>query len=312
MESCPVSDRHALPPAVCFQADALCKVAFAVLPVHHFGVIRAGTLGEAPPQTRVFLQSPQFNYVISTGAVLDELCWGCGSSFSSDLESALIQMVVAVGEDLEAAVARLRPMMSLVAGAAAESDHMLLQMKKDVAAALGNSHRSLAIGRLHQFLDQLSHNGGEMSMVMSLPQSFKDAAAAFFTAKASCLPPSRFRQRLRAAVDAAVQLRKAITSAPAAQQLPCAALASFISEASKVALDSDAPVTAAEADVAALLRPKLLGPRLPSLTFMPVLSMEELQARCRCAARARSIRPKPLSPEYFCAEAICGLHVRAP
>lgn len=244
-------------------------------------MIRAGTLGEALLQTRVFLQSPQFNYVVSTGAVLDELCWGCGTSFSSDLEAALIQMVVAVGEDLEAAVTRLRPMMSLVAGAAQESDHMLLQMKKDVASALGNSHRSLAIGRLHQFLDQLSNNGGEMSMVMSLPQSFKDAAAAFFSAKASCLAPSRFRQRLRAAVDAAVQLHKAIASAPAAHQLACAALASFISQASKVALDGDARVTAGEADVAALLRPKLLGPRLPSLTFMPVLSIEELQARCR-------------------------------
>ena len=35
-----------------------------------------------------------------------------------------------MGEDLEAAVSRLRPMMSIVAGAAQESDHMLFQMKK--------------------------------------------------------------------------------------------------------------------------------------------------------------------------------------
>ncbi len=221
----------------------------------------------------MFLQSPLFNYVVAASALLDELCWGCGNSFSADLEASLIQMVIAVGEDLEAAVLRLRPMMSLLAGAAQESDHMVVQMKKDVASALENDHRSLAIGRLHQFLDQLQSNGGDMSMLMSLPHTFKDAASAFFSAKAACLPPATFRPKLQAALVAAKRLHQHSSASLDASHT----LTAFIASASKLTCDSQAPVTAADADVAALLKPKLLGPRLPSLMFMPVLSIEILQ-----------------------------------
>jgi hypothetical protein len=272
------SSRDVLPPAVCFEDARSCRIAFAALPVSRFGVVRVRVLGQHLQAARVFVVSPQFNYVTAAGLLLDELCWGAGSAFSAELEAALLQMVIAVGEDLEAAVQRMRPLMSLVAGAAQESDHMLFQMKKDVASALENDHRSLAIGRLHQFLDQLQNNGGDMSALMSLPQSFKDAAAAFFAAKAACLPPARFRQRLHAALEAAKQLQAYIASSPhppATQAF--ASLTSFIAEASNIAFDAQVPVTAAETDIAALLKPKLLGARLPSLLFMPVLSMDDVQ-----------------------------------
>ncbi len=272
-------DPEALPPAICFKDSAGCRIAFAALPVRDFGVAHARPLGAAGAVTRIFLQTPLFNYVAAAGALLDELCWGCGCNFSADLENALIQMVIAVGEDLEAAVQRTRPMLSLVAGAAQESDHMLFQMKKDVAAALENDHRSLAVGRLHQFLDQLLGNGCDMAMLMSLPQSFKDAAAAFFAAKTACMQPTRFRLLMRTAHEAATQLHAHIMSTPAASlSQPPPSLMGFIS-ASANAPSDDGPLTAAEPEAAALLKPKLLGPRTPSLLFMPVLSIEDIQAR---------------------------------
>lgn len=248
------------------------------------GVIRVRLAADpAPPAVRVFLRSPRFDYVAAAGALLDELCWGCGCTFSSDLEAALIQMVVAVGEDLEAAIARMGPMMSLVAGAAQESQHMLFQMKKDVAAALQNDHRSLALGRLHQFMEQLTGSGSEMGLLMPLPQSFKDAAASFMAAKTACLEPVAFRRKLRQALDAAVQLHSHISSSSSPPTSNTAALTKFISEAASVAAHFTAAtaVTAAEVSAAALLRPSFLGPRLPSLLFMPVLSMEDLQVTHR-------------------------------
>jgi len=155
-----------------------------------------------------------------------------------------------------------------------------------VASALENEGRSLALGRLHQFLDQLQNNGNEMSMMMSLPPSFAAAAAAFFNAKASCMPPARFRQRLRDTLLAAQQLHAHETSSSTASQ-PCAALSSFISAASKLTCDVTCPLTPEETDAAALLKPRLLGPRLPSLLFMPVLSIEDLQVgACACRLRA--------------------------
>ena len=286
-------DPEALPPAICFEDAAGHRIAFAALPVRDFGVVHArplsfppvtkslapSTNGAAVPVTRIFLQTPLFNYVAAAGALLDELCWGCGCAFSADLENALIQMVIAVGEDLEAAVQRTRPMLSLVAGAAQESDHMLFQMKKDVAAALENDHRSLAVGRLHQFLDQLLGNGCDMAMLMSLPPSFKEAAAAFFAAKTACMQPTTFRLLMRTAHEAATQLHAHIVSAPAASlSQPPPSLTSFISAAANAAC-GDGPLTAAETEAAALLKPKLLGPRTPSLLFMPVLSIEDIQAR---------------------------------
>ena len=255
-------------------------MAFAAIPVPNFGIVCARPLGSAlpSPSVRVFLQSPHFNFVVAAGTLLDELCWGCGSAYSSDLEAALVQMVIAVGEDLESAMSRLRPMMSLVAGAAQESDHMLFQMKKDVASCLQNEHRSLALGRLHQFLDQLQNNGSEMSMMLTLPQSFKDASSAFFKAKTTCTPPAKFRQSLRDTLRAAQQLHAhEMSSSAAYQKQPCAALTNFISEASKLAVDAASPLSSAETDAAVLLKPKLLGARLPSLLFMPVLSIEDLQ-----------------------------------
>ena len=277
------SNADTLPPAVCFEDATGCKLAFAALPVSRFGVVRVRILGAAQPAARVFLQSAAFNYVVASGVLQDELCWGCGSTFSPQLEAALVELVVAVGEDLEAAVQRMQPMMSLLAGAAQESDHMVVQMKKDVAAALENDNRKLAVGRLHQFLEQLHSSGGDISTLMSLPQTFKDAAAAFLSAKASCLSPSAFRLRMRAAIDAAIQLhRHALSTADASQQPAVASLGAFIAQASQLSRDSDAAasVTAAEADVAALLKPKLLGARLSSLMFMPVLSIDLLQATC--------------------------------
>ncbi len=277
------SNGDTLPPAVCFEDASGCALAFAALPVSRFGVVRVRVLGAAPQQ-RVFLQSAAFNYVVASGVLLDELCWGCGNAFSPQLEAALFEMVIAVGEDLEAAVRRMQPMMSLLAGAAQESDHMVVQMKKDVAAALENDNRKLAVGRLHQFLEQLQSSGGDLSALMSLPQTFKDAAATFFAAKAACLSPSAFRHRLRVAIDAAVNLhRRALSAADASsQQHALASLGAFVVQASKLSCDCDADtqVTAAEANVAALLKPKLLGPRLSSLMFMPVLSIELLQVTC--------------------------------
>ena len=125
-------------------------------------------------------------------------------------------------------------------------------------------------------------------MMMSLPPSFAAAAAAFFNAKASCMPPARFRQRLRDTLLAAQQLHAHETSSStASQQQPCAALSSFISAASKLTCDAACPLTPEETDTAALLKPRLLGPRLPSLLFMPVLSIEDLQVgACACRLRA--------------------------
>ncbi len=320
IESQGVDDSEAIPPAICFQDDAGCRIAFAALPVRDFGVLRAWPLGPAtaPPPTalRIFLRTPLFNYVAATGALLDELCWGCGGAFTADLEASLIQMVVAVGEDLEAAVARMSPVMSLVAGAAQESEHMLTQMKKDVAAALQNDHRSLALGRLHQFLDQLLGNGCDMAMLMSLPQSFKDAAAAFVAAKAACLNPAKFRRMMSVTRVAAVRLRAHLTSSPsAAFNQSSSALSAFIDVAAHDPLD-ESPVTAAQAQAAALLKPNLLGPRISSLLFMPVLTIEELQVqRCapstRCNVTLHCITQLTFVAERGCVEAPHQHHVRA-
>jgi hypothetical protein len=260
-------------------------IVFAAISAPSFGVLRACPVDLLTPRLRIFLQTPQFNYALAAGVLLDELCWGAGASFSSELEAALVQLVVAVGEDLEGAIARLRPVLSLVAGAAQESDHMLTQMKKDIVSALQNSHRSLAVGRLHQFLEQLQSRAGDVSSLMQLPQSFQHASAAFFSAKSACLAPSSFRRRLSDAVAAAAALRKQTAASSAV-------LDSFIFEASKSACTDDSVVTAAEIHAAMLLKPMPLSTRPSSLLFMPVLSVSDLQVSAAlCILNGLGVQP---------------------
>jgi len=92
------SDRSTLPPAISFGGSSACSIAFAAIPAPSFGVVRARPLGLAQPSVRLLLQSPHFNFVLAAGQLQDELCWGCGGAFSSDLEAALIHLVIAVGK----------------------------------------------------------------------------------------------------------------------------------------------------------------------------------------------------------------------
>ena len=77
-------DPEALPPAICFEDAAGHRIAFAALPVRDFGVLHAWPLsrppvtnsrppftkGAAVPVTRIFLQTPLFNYVAAMAAGL--------------------------------------------------------------------------------------------------------------------------------------------------------------------------------------------------------------------------------------------------
>lgn len=95
----------------------------------------------------VFCTSCTFEYATALDEAFDLLYWGWGYGglWDMDLENSLLELLVAVSDDLEAAIRSWQPMMAMMGGAAQETDKLLETVTKDVMLAL-RDHSPYAIG----------------------------------------------------------------------------------------------------------------------------------------------------------------------
>lgn len=117
--------------------------------------------------------------------------WGYGGIWTEELESSLLELLIGVNEDLEAAIKSWQPMMAMLGGAAKETNQMLEIIKTDVSLAL-NCQSTYAIGRLHQTLSQLLESGTEIE-IMALPKPFQLAIEKFINSKIISSPVKPLR-----------------------------------------------------------------------------------------------------------------------
>jgi len=114
-----------------------------------------------------FATSFTYEFVKCVDNLYDVLNWGWDGEFTEGLQSTLLELVVSVTEELALAVASWQPMLSLVGGAARETNRMLDTIKEDLESAL-RDHSKYHLGRLHQSLYQLVQTSSQSSGIMSV------------------------------------------------------------------------------------------------------------------------------------------------
>jgi len=136
----------------------------------------------------MFASSPVFSYCMALDAVLDRVCWGWEGVWSSDLEGSLLELLVAVDDDLVALVGTWKRMLSAVYEGGKDMEDMLYIVQEDLKAALC-THSAYAVGRLHQTLSQfLEISSGIAAGIMSIPRTFTSAIHNFIQAKLQTSP----------------------------------------------------------------------------------------------------------------------------
>jgi hypothetical protein len=154
-------------------------------------------------QQQVTVTSALHRYVAALDSLYDQMYWGWEGNWTVALEVALLELVVAVDEDLTAIVHSMTSMMSAMQGAASSSvtemKHLLDSVVSDVRNALAN-HSTYAVGRLHQTLLQFVEMQGSMGAFMRIPASFTQAINAFILAKLAASMHADMKQAFSALV----------------------------------------------------------------------------------------------------------------
>jgi hypothetical protein len=147
--------------------------------------------------------SATYRYVAALDAFYDQMYWGWEGNWTEELEIALLELVVAVDEDLTVIVHSMTSMMSAMQGAASSSvtemKHLLDSVVSDVRNALTN-HSTYAVGRLQQTRVQFGEMQGSMGAFMRIPPSFTRAINAFILAKLAASMHNEMKQTFAALV----------------------------------------------------------------------------------------------------------------
>jgi hypothetical protein len=174
--------------------------ATAVLHLREFGLHRWTLSFSSPGRTlsgHTLVTSPVYDYALAVDGLFDVLYWQWSYTgvWTAELESSLLELVVSVNEELEEAVRSWKPMMSMIGGAAQETNKMIDSIRNDVTAVLSTQSK-LSMGRLHQALVQLQDSGGG---ILNLPEVFRAAVETFLRAKANATPAASTISALREA-----------------------------------------------------------------------------------------------------------------
>jgi hypothetical protein len=136
---------------------------------------------------------PNYTYCIAFDTMLDSFFWGW-QSWTSDLEEALLELLVSVNEELTEVLGRFKTMMrgfpSIPHGITSQSneeqrtnhtreiENLLETVTSDLHKALCE-RSAYAVGRLHQTLTQFV----EVASMMGIPESFVRSLNRFVQAK---------------------------------------------------------------------------------------------------------------------------------
>jgi hypothetical protein len=105
--------------------------------------------------------------------------------WNNDLENALLELLIAIDDDLVSVVRSLRSMLQSFGdnNGTKDMEQMLNIVTGDVQKALCD-HSAYAVGRLHQTLVQFMEVGkGPMSAMVNIPEAFTRAMTNFINAK---------------------------------------------------------------------------------------------------------------------------------
>ena len=135
---------------------------------------------------KVNITSSTYRYITALECMYDRMIWGWEGNWTEELEHALIQLVIAVDDDLTGMVKSMTSMMTIMSGEASNSvtdmTQLLDTVNKDIQLAL-TEHSTYAIGRLHQTLLQFREMDGMLGAVLHIPVSFKTAIDFFIIEK---------------------------------------------------------------------------------------------------------------------------------
>ena len=149
---------------------------------------------------RVLVQSATYSYVLALDEALDRLQWGWEGSWTEELECALLELLVAVEEDLTEAARSWQWMDSIsagvdaAAGATGELSAMVQNVRQDVQAALA-VRSTYAVGRLYQTLVQFVETR-LLAAMLRLPKALTDAIGTFLRAMVRASPTKSLRRDL--------------------------------------------------------------------------------------------------------------------
>ena len=177
---------------------------------------------------KVFATSATYRYTAALDRMLDRLYWGWegenqqqqqqqvqkgtggATAWTEALEHALLELLIAVDDDLVALVRSWTGMFSSsssnsgvnpLSEGAQDMQHMLETVTLDVQNAL-NGRSPYAVGRLHQTLVQFIEMKSSMPMMMSnIPEMFVNAINNFISAKLAASVAPKMRQDLAAMVS---------------------------------------------------------------------------------------------------------------
>lgn len=155
-------------------------------------------------QDTVMVTSAVHRYATALDCMFDRLYWGWEGNWDQNLEGAILQLLVAVDDDL---VGLVRSWVSVMGGSGAESQrngasdmqHLLDSVILDVQNAM-NVHSTYAVGRLHQTLVQFVDAKDSMSMIMRIPEGFTHAINDFIQAKLEASAQVEMQRDLNALV----------------------------------------------------------------------------------------------------------------
>lgn len=134
----------------------------------------------------VLVTSAVHRYAAALDCMFDRLYWGWEGHWDQSLENAVLQLLVAVDDDLVGMVRSWVNMMSsagsMMRDGASDMQRLLDSVISDVQKAM-NEHSTYAVGRLHQTLVQFVDAKDSMSMMMRIPEGFTHAINDFMQAK---------------------------------------------------------------------------------------------------------------------------------
>lgn len=146
----------------------------------------------------VHVDSPIYGYCMSLDKILDAIIWGWEpEGWTTELECALLELLVCIDEDLVSVVHSMSRMMQTMGdrGGQRDMEHILTCILEDVRLAL-RDRMPYNVGRLHNLLSQfLEMTSGVMGQVMAMqvPSSFVTVVHTFIRAKLGSSPPLLMR-----------------------------------------------------------------------------------------------------------------------
>jgi hypothetical protein len=152
------------------------------------------------------ISSPVYDFCVVVDDLYELLYWGWGSknsnTFTNDIEVSLLELCVAVNEDLKNTIKKWQPMMVMMGGGL-ETKKMMECIETDILISL-NQHQSYNMGRLHQTLTQLLETTETGLGILQIPNNVILLIKKFIRSKlnASSLLISILRKQIKKVVIA--------------------------------------------------------------------------------------------------------------